>query len=117
MPVLRIDMSELDMDARPRMKDYLKPEDLSTEGCVRLATRILTDASEAYIQAKRHLDQDPANNDAIEHYRLSREFYNREFFAALSMGAMSPRTTVKELDRIARGNSKAGGRKWHGTAM
>lgn len=110
-------MSEMDMDARPRMKDYLKPEDLSTEGCVRLATRILTDAAENYIQARRHLDQDPANKDAIEHYRLSREFYNREFFVALSMGAMSPRATVKELDRLARGQTKVGGRQWHGTDM
>jgi len=110
-------MSEMDMDARPRMKDYLKPEDLSTEGCVRLATRILTDAAEAYILARRHLDQDPANKNAIEHYRLSREFYNRELFAALSLGEMSPRATVKELDRIARGNTKAGGRQWHGTDM
>ena len=96
-------MSELDMDARPRMKDYLKPEDLSTEGRVRLATRILTDASEAYIQAKRHLDQDPANEDAIEHYRLCREFYNRELFVALSCGAIGPKATVRELDRLARG--------------
>lgn len=110
-------MSELDMDARPRMKDYLKPEDLSTEGCVRRASRILTDASEAYIQARRHLDQEPTNKDAIEHYRICREFYNRELFVALSMGAISPRAAVKELDRIARGNTKAGGRKWHGTDM
>lgn len=110
-------MSLADLDRAPRMKDVLKPEDLSTEGCVRLATRILADAAEIYILAKRHLDQDPANKDAIEHYRLCREFYNRELFVALSMGEISPRAAVRELDRMARGNTKAGGRKWHGTDM
>lgn len=110
-------MSEMDMDARPRMKDYLKPEDLSTEGCVRLASRILTDAAESYIQARRHLDQDPTNKDAIEHYRICREFYNRELFVALSCGAVSPKATVRELDRMARREGKEKKRGWHGTAM
>jgi hypothetical protein len=110
-------MSLIDLDNSPRMAGNLRPEDLNDNGCVALASRILTDAAENYILARRHLDQDPANKDAIEHYQICREFYNRELFVALSCGAVSPKATVKELDRMARGNTKAGGRQWHGTAM
>lgn len=110
-------MSLIDLDNSPRMAGNLRAEDLNDNGCVALASRILTDAAENYILARRHLDQDPANKDAIEHYRICREFYNRELFVALSCGAVSPKATVRELDRMARREGKERKRGWHGTAM
>lgn len=51
----------------PRMKDYMKPEDLNTDGCVELAAFVLREASEAYLEAARALKRHPDSKDSQAH--------------------------------------------------
>lgn len=97
-------MSERDIDAMPRMKDYLKAEDLNNEGCVRLATEILRGAAEDYMQARRELVKNPMDKMAAEHFRRCQRFYKSDYFDALSMGQIEGETVMKELDRLALGD-------------
>lgn len=88
----------------PRMKDYLKAEDLNNEGCVRLATEILRGAAEDYMQARRELVKNPMDKMAMEHFRRCQRFYKSDYFDALSMGQIDGETVMKELDRLALGD-------------
>lgn len=105
MPVLHTAMSLIDMDRLPRMKDTIKPEDLNTNACVKLAETVLKDAAEDYICARRRADACPSKEN-LAHLRTCREFYLSDWFLALSGGVAEGSAVVRELDRIARGRRK-----------
>ena len=90
-------MSEMDMDARPRMKDTMKPEALSTDACVELAGVILSEAGAEYIHAVRAVRANPTNKDAAAHLRACKAFYRSDYFAALSMGAVDGEAVMQKL--------------------
>lgn len=99
-------MSLMDLDNAPRMKDTLRPEDLNTDACVKLAETILREAAEDYIHARRRADVCPSKEN-LGHLRICREFYLSEWFMALSGGVAEGTAVMRELDRIARGGRKA----------
>ena len=96
-------MSLTDFDRAPRMKDYLKPEDLNTEACVTLAAVVLKDAADAYVHARRAVRMDPGNKDAIAHLRECRAFYKSDYFIALSCGSADGEAVMEQLDKLAGG--------------
>lgn len=87
MPVLHIAMSEIDMDRLPRMKDYLKAEDLNGDACVTLAAEILKGAanklSSAAITASRH-----PSKENLAHLNSCRAYYESDWFKMLTCGAV-----------------------------
>ena len=87
--------------ARARMKDYMKPEDLNTEGCLTLAEAVLQGAAEDYIHARRAAVTRPHDKDAQEHLRVCELFYRSDWFAALSGGVIDGETAMRQLNRIA----------------
>ena len=94
------------MDKMPRMKDTLRPEDLNTNACVKLAETVLKEAAEDYICARRRADVCPSEEN-LGHLKICREFYLSDWFLALSGGVAEGSAVVRELDRIARGGRKA----------
>ena len=101
MPVLHTDMSETDMDRLPRMKDYLRAEDLNTDAAVTLATEVLREAANEYIHVVRRVREDPGNQYAADHLRTLQAFYRSDWFRALSMGTVDGEIVMKELSRMA----------------
>jgi hypothetical protein len=93
-------MSEMDMDARPRMKDYLKPEDLSTEGCITLAQTILGEAGKALMHAVRRYNEWPSPENHA-HLETCRAFYRSDLFVALSCGVADGETVIRQLTKQA----------------
>ena len=91
------------MDACPRMRDTLRPEDLNTDACVNLASTILSETAEDYLQTRRHLTEDPTNEHVLAHMGVLKAFYKSELFVALSMGATDGETAMRELDKMAAG--------------
>ena len=89
-------MSEMDMDHMPRMKDYLKPEDLNTEACVDLAAAILSEAGQALTVAAQQAAAHPTA-DNMRHLKVCRDFYQSEMFQALSLGAVDGTTAAKKI--------------------
>ena len=85
----------------PRMKDYLKPEDLNTEGCLTLAETVLQEASEEYIRARRAVVAHPNDRDAREHFKTCQAFYRSDWFAALSGGVVDGETVMRRLNKEA----------------
>lgn len=85
----------------PRMKDYLKAADLSTEGCLQLAEEVLQEASEEYVRARRAVVTHPNDRDAQEHFRLCQLFYRSDWFAALSGGVVDGETVMRRLNKEA----------------
>lgn len=110
-------MSLEDFDRAPRMADYLTPGDLNTDGCVALASRILADAADEYIQARRAVNRDPTDKNALGHLATCRKFYLSDYFAGLSCGGADGRAVMKELDKLAGRAGEEDKRKWHGTGM
>ena len=90
-------MSEMDMDARPRMKDTMKPEDLNTDACVELSGVILSEAGAEYIHAVRAARDNPTNREAAAHLKACKAFYRSDYFTALSMGAVDGETVMQKL--------------------
>lgn len=91
-------MNEQEMDAMPRMKDYLLPENLDTDSCVRLVGEIMKGLARDYLQARRKYNHQPTpeNRQALDRIR---DLYRSEWFRALSMGLVDPQTVMDELDR------------------
>lgn len=93
-------MSERDIDSMPRMKDYLKAEDLDTDGCVELARVILKDAANALTEAARTA----AGSQNPEHFRylkMCQNFYRSDLFAALSLGLVDGETVMQQITKRA----------------
>ena len=92
-------MSLAEIDALPRMTDYLKPEDLDMEGCMRLAAEVLQDTAAEYVDARRAARQEPGNKYAQAHLRTLKDFYRSDHFKALSGGLATGDAVMKELDK------------------
>ena len=93
-------MCESDIDRLPRMKDYMKPEDLDTDGCVELARVVLRDAANALTEAARTA----AGSQNPEHFRylkMCQDFYRSDLFAALSCGLVNGETVMQQITKRA----------------
>lgn len=95
-------MSLMDMDERAerRMIDYLKPEDLDTEGCIALAQTILSEAGEALMHAVRRYNEWP-NQENHAHLRTCQAFYRSDTYIALSCGVIDGPTAAKKIIKDA----------------
>lgn len=89
-------MSEMDMDRRPRMRSYMQPKDLDTEGCIRLAAAVLSEAGQALTVAAQQAAAHPTA-DNMRHLKDCRDFYQSEMFQALSLGAVDGTTAAKKI--------------------
>lgn len=84
----------------PRMKDYMKPEDLNTDGCINLAAFVLHEAAEAYLEAARALKRHPDSKDAQAHFRRCRAFCSSDYYKILSCGIISGADALRSLDAM-----------------
>lgn len=85
----------------PRLRDYLDPQDLNTEGCVRLVSVILREAAEDYLHTRRFLRQNPGDRHAAEHMRHCEAFYKSDLFKVLSAGLVTGEAVMRQLDLMA----------------
>lgn len=72
------------VDDAPRMKDYMKPEDIDTEGAYALVAAIVRGASEEYIQRLRAMKRHPHDREVIFMYKRSRDFFLSDYFHKLT---------------------------------
>ena len=93
-------LQNLDERAERRMIDYLKPEDLDTEGCINLAQTILSEASEALMHAVRRYNEWPSPEN-LAHLETCRAFYRSDLFTALSCGVIDGDTAAKKIIKDA----------------
>ena len=84
----------------PRMKDYLKPEDLNTEACIDLASAILEEQALALTHAARKAASWPSkeNHAAL---KTCRDFYKTDWFKALSCGLVDGDAVAKQIIKRA----------------
>jgi len=94
-------MSEYDMDASPRMADYLKPADLSTTGCVALASAVLTGLAQDLLTA-HHRAMEAPTRENLAHLRAIKATYRSDYFAALSCGLVDGDAAMREIIRANR---------------
>lgn len=95
-------MSLMDMDERAerRMIDYLKPEDLDTDGCIALAQKILSEAGAALMHAVRRYNDCPSAEN-LAHLKTCQAFYRSDTFTALSCGIADGETVIRQLTKQA----------------
>lgn len=84
------------MDRCPRMRDYLKPEDLNTDACVKLAGQVLKDAAADLITATRQYAQKPDKENRA-HLKLCLAFYSSDWFTSLSCVLADGPAVAREL--------------------
>ena len=70
---------------QPRLKDYMKPEDLNTEACLDLAAAVLGEQAKELGHAARRAAVRP-NKENLRHLRTMRDFYRGSWFQVLSLG-------------------------------
>ena len=102
-------MSEMDMDARPRMKDYLKAEDLDTDTCVALAAEILKGAAYDLTIAAQRAAHCPDKGN-LGHLKACRAFYASNWFKVLTCGAVADGRGVAWPSRSS--GRPCAGRRW-----
>ena len=93
-------LQNLDERAERRMIDYLKPEDLDTEGCITLAQTILSEAGVALMHAVRRYNEWPSPEN-LAHLKTCQAFYRSDTFTALSCGVVDPETVIRKLTKQA----------------
>lgn len=93
-------MSERDMDHMPRMRDTMRAEDMNTDGCVRLVSKILGGAAQDLAAAAVRAAICPSK-DNYEHLRQCRAFYASDWFVALSNGMADGPSVAKKIEREA----------------
>ena len=93
-------MSEDLFAQRPRMKDYLKPEDLNTEACVDLAATVLSEQAEALTHAAREAAVRP-NKENLSRLETLRNFYRSDWFKVLSLGLADGEQAMKQIIKDA----------------
>lgn len=98
-------MSMMCVDDMPRMSDRLKADDLSTEGCIALASEILTAASKEYIRARQAYNRKPGNASLRAHWLTCRDFYLSDYYTVLSCGLVDAQAVLDQLDALAEGIS------------
>lgn len=93
-------MSEADIDRMPRLKDYMKPQDLNTDACVNLAAAVLSEQANELAHAARRYANVPTKENG-EHLRKLREWYETPMFDALSCGMANGKTVAKNIIKDA----------------
>lgn len=93
-------LQNLDERAERRMIDYLKPEDLDTEGCITLAQTILSEAGAALMHAVRRYNEWPSPENRA-HLETCRAFYRSNTFTALSCGVADGEAVIRQLTKEA----------------
>lgn len=93
-------MSLADLDGRPRMAEYLKPEDLNLNACVTLAAEVLRLAAEDLTHAAREVAEWDSPR-AREHLAECKRFYRSDLFKALSCGLEDGEVVMKKIIREA----------------
>lgn len=86
-------MSVTDLDRQPRLKDYLRPDDLNLNGCVALAAEDLTSAAQ-------HAADFPTPGN-LEHLASVQKFYRSDMFKVLSCGLEDGETAMHRIIRMA----------------
>lgn len=93
-------MCESDIDRLPRMKDYMKPEDLNDEGVINLVAEVLRSMEEDLTAAARRAAYRPSD-DNLQHLKLTRELYQTDWFATMTLGAVDGRQVAETIIRRA----------------
>ena len=93
-------MSWVDIDSMPRLKDYMKPQDLNTNACVNLAATVLSEQADELAHAARRYANHPSKENG-EHLRKLREWYESPMFEALSCGITDGKTAAKKIIKDA----------------
>ena len=93
-------MNLSEAERMPRMKDYLKPEDLNTNGCVTLAATVPEEqAAELAHAARRYANMPTGEN--LKQLKRIREWYESDWFAALSCGLADGKKVAKDIIKNA----------------
>lgn len=101
-------MSESMMDTMPRLKDYMKAEDLNTDGCVKLVAAIMREQAQDLTSAARRYNTYPSKENR-EHLEQCRSFYRSDLFKALSCGIVDGEQVMKNIIKDAlRGRIREG---------
>ena len=93
-------MSEVDIDRLPRMKDYLKPEDLNTTACVNLAATVLGEQAKELAHAARRYANFPSKENRHTLMTL-KKFYESDWFEVLSCGLADGKKAAEDIIRHA----------------
>lgn len=93
-------MSLTDANDMPRMKDYLKPEDLNTDACVNLAATVLSEQQDALTHAARKAAAHPTKEN-LRHLENLRNFYTSDWFKVLSCGLADGEQIVRRIIKRA----------------
>ena len=93
-------MSEDLFAQRPRMKDYLKPEDLNTEACVDLAATVLGEQAKELAHAARRYANFPSKENRHTLMTL-KKFYESDWFEVLSCGLADGKKAAEDIIRHA----------------
>ena len=93
-------MSEDLFAQRPRMKDYLKPEDLNTEACIDLAAAVLGEQQDALTHAAR-MAAVRLNKENLSRLETMRNFYRSDWFKVLSCGLADGEQVMKQIIKRA----------------
>jgi len=93
-------MSELDIDAMPRMKDYLTADDLNTDACVNLAATVLGEQQDALTSAARKAAAHPTREN-LRHLEELRNFYESDWYKVLSCGLADGEEIAKRIIKRA----------------
>ena len=81
-------------------REDLKPEDLSTKGCVTLAATVLEEQAAELAHAARRYANCPTNENLKQLKRI-REWYESDWFDALSCGLADGKTVAKGIIKNA----------------
>lgn len=101
-------MSEAMMDTMPRLKDYMKAEDLNTDGCLNLVAAIMREQAQDLTSAARRYNVYPSKENR-EHLEQCRSFYRSDLFKALSCGMVDGEQVMKKIIKDAlRGRIREG---------
>ena len=98
-------MSELDMERLPRMRDYMKAEDLDTEACISLAETVMHELAEDLKDAARRAAHDPSEEN-LRHLKMIRDVYRSDYFKVMSLGCCNGDEAAQAIIKKAlRGNT------------
>ena len=89
-----------DLDNAPRMKDYLKAEDLDTDACVNLAATVLGEQQDALTSAARKAATHPTREN-LRHLEELRRFYESDWYKVLSCGLADGKEIAKRIIKRA----------------
>ena len=89
-------VSLADMDKPRRMANYMRPDDLSDEGCINLAREILAGAAQSLAHAARQLAERPSEQN-YDCMAVARRFYDSDWFRILSCGVVDGETAAKKI--------------------